>query len=248
MNQSQPFPRSDACTPRVFRSPKSTAGEIMSRTLIGVMLLCGTVRASTIELNLGPSNDRVHDQLITPFGSGITSLAGQTVSIDFTFSGDSFVHLYQSTSSTFSIQPMLQLNGTGTILDVVGQAYTFDSLHQQNSPLWSFGGGSVTADGTFNFGLGYIFPLLNENGGSPSDGTPLDFYGAHFEFVLPDAPGFEILGAQFDLFSNGTRGHDYFAIGPHVPDSGSTFALFALVLTGLWIARRGKEKRPIAGS
>ena len=115
--------------------------------LIGLfLLLSGTAGATTIPLNLGGSNDRVYDQLVTPFGSGITTLSGQTVSFDFTFSGDSFIHLYENTSSTFSIQPMLQLNGTGTILDVVGQAYTFNSLHQQNSPLWTFGGGSVTAD------------------------------------------------------------------------------------------------------
>ena len=120
---------------------------------------------------------------------------------------------------------MLQLNGTGTILDVVGQAYTFNSLHQQNSPLWTFGGGSVTADGTFNFGLGYIFPLLNEKGLPRADRSALDFYGAHFEFVLPNAPGFDILGAQFDLFVDGTDGHDYFAIGPHVPDGGIKLTL-----------------------
>ena len=95
---------------------------------------------------------------------------------------------------------------------------------------------------TFNFGLGYIFPLLNENGLPRADGSALDFYGAHFEFVLPNAPGFEILGAQFDLFANGTDGHDYFAIGPHVPDGGSTFALLALGLTGLWVSHRWKKK------
>jgi len=216
--------------------------------LIFLLLLCGSARASTIELNLGPSNDRVYDQLIVPFGSGITSLSGQTVSIDFTFSGDSFIHLYDNTSPLFSVQPTLQLHGTGTIRDVVGEAYTFDSLHQQNSPLWSFGGGSTTVnDETFNFGLGYIFPLLNENG-LGVDATALNFYGAHFEFVLPNAPGFEILGAQFDLFANGTDGHDYFAIGPHVPDNGSTFVLLALGLTGLWVAHRWKKKRPILES
>jgi hypothetical protein len=248
MNRSQPFPQAGASAPRALRSsPGHTGGKIINTMLIALLSLCGTARAGTIELNLGPSDDRVHDQLDVSFASGITSLAGQTVSIDFTFSGDSFIHLYNSTSPLFSVQPMLQLNGTGTILDVVGQAYTFDSLHQQNSPLWSFGGGSVTGDGTFNFGLGYIFPLLNESG-LRTDGTPLNFYGAHFEFVLPNAPGFEILGAEFDLFANGTNGHDYFAIGPHVPDSGSTFALLALGLAGVWASYRWKEKRPIVDS
>lgn len=245
MSQFRPsLPVRANAAPARYITPEFTGRKIISRMLIGLMLLCGTARATTIQLNLGGSNDRVHDQLITPFGSGITTLAGQTVSIDFTFSGDSFIHLYGNTSPLFSVQPMLQLSGTGTILDVVGQAYTFDSLHQQNSPLWNFGGGSVTGDGTFNFGLGYIFPLLNEDGTRRSQGGPLDFYGAHFEFVLPDAPGFEILGAQFDLFANGTD----FAVGPHVPDSGSTFALLALGLSGLWVAYRWKETRPIVES
>jgi VPDSG-CTERM motif len=239
-----------ACARRVFRnSNESAAAKITSRVLLGLFLLCATVRASTIELNLGPSNNRIYDQLIVPFSQGIATLNGQTLSIDFTFVGDSFVHLYGSTSSTFSVQPMLELHGTGTIMDVVGSAYTFDSLHQQNSPLWSFGGGSVTADNeTFNFGLGYVFPLLNPDG-TPRDGVgAFDFYGAHFDFVLPDAPDFDVLGAQFGLFANGTKRHDYFAVWPHVPDSGSTLALLALVLAGLWISHKRKEQRSIVES
>ncbi len=239
-----------ACAPQISRNSREFAlAKIISRMLLGLLLLCGSARASTIDVNLGPPNDRVYDQLIVPFSSGIATLSGQTLSIDFTFANDSFVHLYGSTSSTFSLQPMLTLHGTGTIMDVVGQAYTFDSLHQQNSSLWSFGGGDVTADDeTFNLGLGYIFPLLNPNGTPNDDASAFDFYGAHFDFVLPNAPDFDILGAQFGLFANGTKRQNFFGVGQRVPDSGSTLALLALVLAGLLVAHKRKEKRSIVES
>jgi len=85
--------------------------------------------------------------------------------------------------------------------------------------------------------------------------APLDFYGAHFDLILPDNSNVSVtsgsltLLATHDVVINGNRPVP-FRIGPHVPESGNTISLFALALIGLFaISRAGNRSlRPLNGA
>lgn len=173
--------------------------------------------ATPININLGAS-PKVTWDVGTSFNdlNGI-ALQGQTLSLDFSFSGK-FVRLFSVTSDTFDIQITLQTNGQPGFLD--GTGYLFD---QQGNPLdapQALGGAS--GNGSTAAGL---LPLLA--GGLQ---RPLDFFGVHFDLILPNNPSVAITSSDFELVSNPG---EPFGIGPGVPpnivpDAGSSFSLLIL--------------------
>jgi hypothetical protein len=63
---------------------------------------------------------------------------------------------------------------------------------------------------------------------------PLDFYGTHFTFTLPNDPSVIVTGADFTLFGRGPNSQ--FAVGPSLPDSDNACLLFStavIVLLGI---------------
>lgn len=207
-------------------------------SLILFAAAAAAARATLITIPLVPDN-HVHNQLIVPTNdfAGIT-LTGQTMSVDFTF-GSSFIHLFPGTSRNFEIAPTLMFRGVGFLHLAAAQSWTVGADGERNSVVWQTSGGSGESDIVTLYGVsfGYVFPMFSDPTGSSIPGA-LDIYGYHADVTLPNAPGFEFVGFQFDMYSSGPRWHNQFAIGPHVPDTGSTLALLSVALLTLFACTR----------
>ena len=208
-------------------------------TLLAI-LLSPIAHATTIEIDLGPpSTIYTGYAQIGPIAfSNLNGLplSGSSVSLNFFFTNNEFVQLFSNTAPSFDIGVSMFSNaGTFPGFATNATAYLIDQNGAAIPGLGSIGEG----DGdNGSFGLGF-FPLAN---GTPS--FPLDFYGVHFSFNLPNDSGVTITGAKFLLTDNGKQ-WSQFAVGPHVPDSGSSlsllisacFSLLGLKLYGLKVVR-----------
>ncbi len=217
--------------------------------ILAVLLVRG-VQATTIPVDLGPSTGWVvlnsAKQYEVHFDSSIDTLSGQGTSIDLMFTDGHFIHIFEQSTRNISFSPVLLLSGIGTLSQTVFSVYTLDADGNQNGPAWTTAGYSVTSDGTepFRFGLGYNYPLYtpNEEGyrgsGEPAEGA-FDFYGIRLEGTLTMAPEFEVLDSYLRFSVYGNKWNSRIAIGPHVPETGATLALFGiamLCLVGLKLA------------
>jgi hypothetical protein len=77
-------------------------------------------------------------------------------------------------------------------------------------------------------GIG-LFPLVRNVNGSPNLDLlrPLDFYGVHFDVLLPNVPSLNVTGASLAFYDSAGE----FGVGPNVPldiPEPSSFALAAL--------------------
>lgn len=195
-----------------------------TKLMIAVACLAGATMAQADLFDLGAigtSYFRSYD-----FGQlNGTSLNGQTVSFDLNFNNS--VHLFSRTESSFLIGVGFQTNGSNSGFGM-GSGYILDALGNPMCAMRPLG--SARNDtGLFFVAL---FPLwADETGLLATDITrPLDFYGVHFELILPDNDlrilSGELVLSTVDFTQNGTRTQG-FRIGPHVPDSGSTIFLLA---------------------
>lgn len=180
------------------------------------MALATQVHASLIELGPG----RLSYTEVFPFHE-FNGAVNQHVSVDLMF--DNNIHLFTHTSQwfliglTFLAKDPQFLEGTGYLLDING-----NQLGGVRSAA-----GAIGDDGSEITG---IFPLIGTPGGALATdiSRPLDFYGVHFDFDIPDEP---IIDGIFYMTTP-----DYgesFRIGPHVTDNGTTLMLFLLSLIGL---------------
>jgi len=203
--------------------------------LIGNFLLGTAAWGTPITVPLGQAN-RVHSPLFLPVEAGITSLNGQSLSLDFVFPNDLFVRLFPSTTKSFEVSALLTLHGEGTFDRTVGSGHTFGANGLPDSGTYTFPpgvAGSTNGIETFNYSLGFVFPLIDPVTGNATDPTnPFDIYGMHLDITLPQNSNFEVVGAQFVLFppSSNKPWEQVYAIGPHVPDGGGTLPLFAIGL------------------
>lgn len=192
----------------------------------------GRAGATTISIDLGASPNITSDHGASFNGLAGTSLAGQTLSIDFSFANGKFVRLFSVTSNDFDILVSLQTNGAGQVGFLDGTGYLFDQHGNPLDPPQVLGSASGT-DGSMAAGL---FPLLT--GGLQ---RPLDFFGVHLDLILPNNPSVAITSSDFRLLSDPGAP---FGIGPGVPpditapDTGSSFILLCLASLGLVLARR----------
>jgi hypothetical protein len=202
------------------------------------------VSATTIGIDLGPSAVYTTDTQLGPFGfSNLngTPVNGSTISLDFTFSGSAFVRLYSNTGKSFEIGLGIYTNA-GTFPGFVTNATGY-LIAQDGSAVPGFGvvGRADSSNGGTFLGL---FPLFADSSGTPDNSLsfPLDFYGVHFTFTLPNDPSVNVIGSDFSLFGK------TFAVGPPAPsaivaDTGGTVQLFfistiLLVASQPWLSRR----------
>ncbi len=190
----------------------------------------GSARATTIYLDLGDS-PRTPSKVKNSFAAldGM-ALQGQTLSLDFTFSHAEFVRLFTITSNTFLARLKLQTNSPVMLPFLDGTGFLVD---QHGNPLEQPQQlGSASGDnGSLGAGL---LPLL------PGDlQRPLDFFGLHFDLMLPMSPSISITGEEFLFSSDRDRP---FGVGPGVPpdivpDQGSTVLLLSLASLTLILAQ-----------
>ena len=202
--------------------------ELLLLATLGCLMSWVPSYATTITIDLGPPGRVTGEKTVSFSGLNDLNFSGQTLSLDLVFSGNGFVRLFKSTSSTFLLLPMLDVFGAGTINNPTGSGYLFDQAGNPISSVTSFGGSVTTDPGgeAFRLGLGGFFPLL------ATWTLPPDIYGVHFDITLPNASAFQVTGGELGLFPNASqRWHNHFQIGD-VPDSGWTLflALIAVVL------------------
>jgi len=101
--------------------------------------------ATTITIDLGPPSRVTGEKIVSFNDLNDLQFSGQKLSLDLVFSGNGFVRLFKSTSTSFLLLPMLDVFGAGTIKDPTGSGYLFDKSGNPISSVTSFGG-SVTAD------------------------------------------------------------------------------------------------------
>ena len=189
----------------------------------------GSARATTIYLDLGDS-PRTPSKVKNSFAAldGM-ALQGQTLSLDFTFSHAEFVRLFTITSNTFIAQLTLQTNGT-EFGDFGGTGFLVD---QHGNPLQLPHQLGIASGDNGLLGAS-LQPLL------PGDlQRPLDFFGLHFDLMLPVSPFVSITGEEFLFSSDRDRP---FGVGPGVPpdivpDQGSTVLLLSLASLTLILAQ-----------
>jgi hypothetical protein len=211
------------------------------KILLVLLLSIGTANAIPITVNLGPP---VHQTTRTSPHSFVelngTQLAGQTLSLDFSFARDQFVRISKTTSSAFDVSLAFHTNGSSLLGFLEGTGYL---TNINGNPIPGFGiTGSASSDsGDLFIGL---FPLVKDHNGTPNRDLhrPLDFYDVHFDITLPDNPSFFITGADVTLFSSSNHPIQGFGIGPFVPDSGNTGLLFGLAAVVV-LAQRAASSR-----
>jgi hypothetical protein len=209
---------------------------ILAFTLLIVCSQFYTTRAGAtlIDINLGGSPKITSGDEASFTDLNGTAFQGQTLSLDFSISNGKFVRLFSATSSTFDIQIILQTNGASQVGFLDGTGHLVDS---QGIAIPGFGvTGSASGNDLLTIGL---FPLLKDKNGTPNDDLPrpLDFFGVHFDLILPNNPSVTITNGDFALVSDPGAP---FGIGPGVPrdivpDTGSTFLFLTLSVSTLMV-------------
>jgi hypothetical protein len=210
--------------------------ELLLLATLGCLMSWVPSYATTITIDLGPPGRVTGEKTVSFSGLNDLNFSGQTLSLDLVFSGNGFVRLFKTTSSTFLLLPMLDVFGAGTINNPTGSGYLFDKTGNPISSVTSFGGSVTTDPGgeAFRLSLGGFFPLLADETGRPAGDVPfpLDIYGAHLDITLPNGSAFDVTGGELGLFPNASQlWHDHFQVGD-VPDSGCTL-LLALIAIAL---------------
>ena len=204
-------------------------------SILLLALLADRGLATSIQINLGPPAlyTDANDGPISFSNLNGTLVNGSSLSIDFSFTNNEFVTLLANTTPLFEVGLTLRTNaGTspGVVTDPSG--YLID----KNGNAIPNAGVTGTAQGSNGTTFVGLFPLLLDSGGTPNPALmfPLDFYGVHFSFKLPNDPSVSVVGADFTLFGRGSGSQ--FVVEP-LPDRGSAFLLFSAA-TGVLLAIR----------
>src|SRR4026207_1413206 len=124
--------------------------------LVQAFSIVEVARATTIQVNLGPS-PTLTTSLAIPFTDlNGTSLSGQNLSLDFVFTGPQFVRLFSVTATDFELSVKLQTNSPGNPGFLDGTGFISDKLGNPLQPPQILGSAS-SSDGSMLAGL---FPLF----------------------------------------------------------------------------------------
>ena len=198
------------------------------RLAIAIISLVGTVhetKALSIELELGPHGSYVERSYEFSALDGI-ALAGQSVSLDFSFVGREFLRVYSITD----------LSDFMVMLDFQTAAVGYPGFLGASSSGYVVGLGGEQYVGGVGRGMGDdgrtaigLLPFTEEDGTEAhvKFDQPLDLYGAHFDIVFPELAGVKVVSSRFRIFGsrefvllgNGdTLSYDaVFGVGPGIP-------------------------------
>jgi hypothetical protein len=205
------------------------------RGIIAAFALSGTVAlAGDINFDIGATSGVKTDVSAAFAVLGGTALQGQTLSINFLFGPGQFGRLFSVSDPSLTAGLTLNTNAAGLAGFLDGTGYLLD---QQMNPLEA-----PQQLGSASNGSGLMFASLfplQSSGLTP----PLDFFGIHFDLILPNNPSVSIsANSSFDLFFSDKNPSARFGIGPGipqdiVPETGNCIYLFGFALTGLFAAR-----------
>jgi hypothetical protein len=206
---------------------------------LGLLFMCvlaPSLRATSIQIDLGPPAFYKNTQLGPLSFSDLNGIPvnGSTLSLNFLFTGGEFVRLFSNTTKSFDIGLALQTDA-GTFPGFVTNARAH-LIAQDGTPISGTTNVIGRADGSDGSTFAGFFPLLADSSGTPNTSLsfPLDFYGVHFAFNLPDDPGVVINGGDLTLFGHGE--FSPFAVGP-LPETGNTLMLLFIGVSGLIAAK-----------
>lgn len=208
--------------------------------IAATLALVGTTKlqATTIGIDLGPpmiytgTNAQVGPIAFSDLNG--VPVNGSSVSLDFLFTNQEFVQLFSNTAPSFDVGVTL-LTNAGAFPGFVTNTSVY-LVDQNGTALPGPGIIGRAESNTGSTSVGF-FPLLDSNGTpNPNLTFPLNFYGVHFGFTLPNDRSVSVIGADFALFGNG--GPDsQFEVGPHVPDNGNAGLLLLIAVGGLLAAK-----------
>jgi len=220
---------------------KRTKGLVL---VVAMLAVAGAeeLQATTIQIDLGsPGTYTGANAQLGPISFSDlngTPVNGSSLSIDFFFTNNEFVRLFASTTPFFDVRLNLVTNA-GTFPGLL-TAQSDYLIAEDGSAIPGFGivGRADGSNGSTSIGF---FPLLEDANGTPNPNLtfPLDFYGVHFGFTLPNDTSVSVINGDFTL--SGAP----FAVGPHVPDTGSTWLLFLIGASGLLAARTVTQRKKI---
>lgn len=217
------------------------------RLILAIVGISLEAQAITIGINLGPTG--VITSGPDPSNGSImlsqsfadldgTALGGQSLSLDLLFTGDEFIRIFSASPRTaLGIEVGLTFyTDAGHFVGFFGPSAGY--LIDANGAEFAAGavGRCAGSDGSLGAGL---FPGTLD-GSSWSDdlaGRPYDFYGVHYDLVLPNDPNVQITAATFDVDMASVT-PPILGVGPGipadiVPDAGSTLVFMGLALAGL---------------
>lgn len=206
------------------------------------LLFAAAANAVTINIDLGPNRVLHSPLLFNPTDLTGIPLAGQTISVDYDF-GNTFVRLFPQTgrnwffASYFLTDVTLQTGGIAGLAGFRSVGYLTgadgSAVTDIFTNVWGGGGWSDDPDDLARFiggSICFLEPFLHVGVGTfPGR---LNFYGAHFDVTLPNFPGHYITGEQ-QLHFSPVSGYNHqwqniWAIGPQVPEGGSSLALLVI--------------------
>jgi hypothetical protein len=214
---------------RKFRYPR--AANFAAIAAMIMLSWSGRAKAVPIGIDLGSSPSlKWHTSASFDRLNGI-SLEGQRLSINILFTNNEFARLFTVTSRSFISLLTLQTNRSGRVGFLDGTGFLLD---QQGNALTTPEDLGRASDNHGSMHVG-LFPFF-----SGELNTPVDFFGIHFDLILPDHPWVTITGGEFGLISEPGR---VFGIGPGVPpdivpDAGGTLLLLGISVTGLVAIKR----------
>jgi hypothetical protein len=212
------------------------------RVLFALVLSGATAAADEITFEIG-ANTGVKKSVSAPFDvlNGI-SLQGQTLSINFVFGPGHFGRLFSVSDSSLTAGLTVNTSAAGLAGFLDGTGFLFDQQGQQMIPLQAPQqlGSASTGNGVM---FAALFPL--ESGGLT---RPLDFFGIHFDLILPNNPSVLIsANSSFDLFFANNSPSARFGIGPGIPsniipEGTTTLFLFSIGVAAVVLGRTSLAK------
>jgi hypothetical protein len=195
----------------------------------------------TVQFTVNPANTgtvyKVGPIVLSSSGLDGTVLAGQSLSLNLTFSDDVLARLFLSAPGEFGVGLNVFTNaGTSPGFAGATTGYLLDANGNQF-------GGSQTAgramgsDGTFFVGL-VSFTSANLLGANA-----VDISGVHFDTTLP-ATGFVVTNAEFVFSLNGDSDAVEFGTAKQLPEPSSfTLCVIGLSLIALVVFFSGRQTR-----
>jgi hypothetical protein len=214
-----------------LRRPLSNA--TLGRVLIfalATMLLAGGGKTQAVVIPIDLGKTGLSFDTTIPFSDlNGTSLQGQTLSLDLTFTNNEFVRLFTVTTA-FAAFVNFQTSGSGLVGFLEGTGFL---INDQGNALHAPKDLTSASSGNGEMFAGLFPPALNR---------PVDFFGVHLDLTFPDNSTIDVTGGELQLRSVGDSGP--FGIGPGipadiVPDIGSTMILLGIALAGL-VAMRSR--------